>query len=217
MELEGLAACAIFLLFISPCVWYLWRLTDRYPPVRPYRRKPDQSWIDADNAHLRQFGIQWAPSITEHLRRIETEGVEYYRERFRTAPIGSWHARDNEPMLMAVYCEFRPDHTGEALETAVMGCADRRITFQWREVADFTIELRITARQEHVRTTPEGISIWQDEESDPDDPPEEWERTEYTFTLLDGERPEIAMHTPGFSTFNALCLNSDGPLLLDWP
>ncbi|MCC2668346.1 MAG: hypothetical protein K0Q72_817 [Armatimonadetes bacterium] len=219
MDLEGLAAGALFLVVISPCVWYLWRVLDRLdrPPVRPFKRNPDRTWVDDTDAHLVQFGIRLNPSISEHVRRIETEGVEYYRAQFRTAPLGSWHPRNQEPMLGGLYWDFWCNHTGEVLETAVMGCSDRRITFRWREVSDFTIELLVTGRQNWVRATAEGTTFWEDEEREEDDPPEEWERAEYAFTLRNGDPPDIVMHTPGWSTFNALCLYSEGPLSRDWP
>lgn len=215
MDLQGLGYIALFLVLIAPSAWYLRRQIGRIG--EPLKHNGSDSVRQDSDAVLARYGYRLKPEVSEHLRRSVAEGPAYYQERFRTAPIGNWHADGNEPMLMATYWEFRPDHTGEVLSTAVMGYPDCRVLFQWREVDDYTIDMLVTARQNCTTCPAEGPPEWEDEIAAEHEYPEAWERVSYEFQLIPGERAEIGMYQVGQHGFYPLSVFSEGPLCLDWP
>jgi len=205
VNVESLLYSVLFLLLISPAVWYLWRRIDatcdglQEAVTRDYAEK------------MRRLLIH--PSLAGHITCLETEGVAFYQQKFRTGPVGNWHAHGQEPMLMAEYWEFHADHTGEVIETGMMGYPERRHEFRWREVGVRTIETLVISRQEWKEAGPEGANVWEEPEDVSD---EEWERLEYDFRYVSEPSPEVVMHVVGQDDFPHIQVYSNGPLCLDW-
>lgn len=202
MDWEGVFYCVVFLILISPFAWYLWRQIDRidYPP------KTADGKVDVD-ALLAIHGYQMHPEWKEHERRIETEGADYYREKFRKAPLGDWYAHNQESMLMGEHWTFRPDHTGEVLRTEAFGYPRERALFRWREAGDFAVEALVTDRQACVSCEPKGEPVWgphPDWEDEEEALPEEWERIEYDFRVVEQPVRTVVMHCRGHEEFMGL-------------
>lgn len=77
-------------------------------------------------------------------------------------------------MVMGQYWEFRPDGTGQFTDTGTFGHTKCETRFEWRQVGDFEIELRITER---VTDDP-------DDADEPDDEEWPWETIRYDFVIV---------------------------------
>lgn len=71
--------------------------------------------------------------------------IEAYRERFNRAPLGQWStAVGTFSSMMDQVWEFYPDGTGKYTDYGAFGGAQGETFFEWRELADRTIEFRVT-------------------------------------------------------------------------
>ncbi len=106
--------------------------------------------------------------------------IDNYRQRFRTAPYGSWsQAVGTFSNVMDERWEFNADHTGKVIELGPFGEAQGETLFEWKEVADFTIACKVTK-------WPHG-----DAEDDGAVEPEEWEIIRYDFRMTPTDSGEI--------------------------
>lgn len=202
MDGEGVFYGALFLILIAPCAWYLWKQLGRIGELP--RTADGRADVDA---LLARHGYRMNAEWKEHLWRVETEGAIYYREKFRTAPLGEWFAHGLEPQLMGEAWTFRPDHTGEVMRTEAFGYPRERTLFEWREAGDLAIEARVTARQACVSCEPQGPPVWgphPDWEEEGEAVPETWECIRYDFRRLEEPVPTLVMHCPGHADFFAL-------------
>lgn len=101
--------------------------------------------------------------------------IEDARRRFGRSLIGYWRtAQGTFNGVMAQHWEFRPDGTGRFTDTGTFGYPETETQFEWRQLGDFEIELRLT---EYVAHHPDYASELDDEER-------EWQAIRYDFVVV---------------------------------
>lgn len=80
-------------------------------------------------------------------------------ERFRTAPVGTWREAHDSEFVGDIW-EFKSDHTGKVEGTNFLGTISSEVLFEWKEIADFTIAIKLTLWDGEVLELEEGEDEW---------------------------------------------------------
>lgn len=106
------------------------------------------------------------------------------REKLRTAPIGSWYeAYDSE--IVGDIWEFNSDHTGKVEQTNFLGTVSSEVLFEWKEIADFTIAIKLT--------------LWDGEVLELEHGEDEWDVIKYGFkaVVIRNQGPKLVLYQSG--------------------
>jgi hypothetical protein len=101
--------------------------------------------------------------------------IAAYEDQFRVSPIGRWtQASGTFSNILNQQWEFNSDYRGEMLEIGIFGEVQSEMTFEWREVAPFTIACKV----EYWRDLDEPVDDSEPEEDS------EWMVLHYAFLPL---------------------------------
>ena len=120
--------------------------------------------------------------IPDNLQPLRPKSIDEYRQKFLTAPLGSWHQAVG---TFGVICdekwEFQLDRTGKVSSSSAFS-GDREMLFEWREVTELTIACRVTKWPEDPDAEDLGVDGAESEE---------WQTIRYDFKTIPTDVGEI--------------------------
>ncbi|MGL6073002.1 MAG: hypothetical protein ACRC8S_02450 [Fimbriiglobus sp.] len=110
--------------------------------------------------------------------------IEDARQQFARSLVGCWSsAQGTFDIVMGKYWEFHEDGTGRAVDTGCFGHPRGETRFEWRQSADFEIELKMG---EYVPSHPDdAVEAEADEGHDDEEEEDEWLRYRYDFEIIE--------------------------------